>query len=334
MLLPLATGPAHAGQAAAPGAGLATGSISFDRLHYLLGESRVDAINADGSDERTIVDDALYPLWSPDGTKLLFERDTTLWVLTSSRVATRITHRGAAVGAGTATWAPDGSALAYETHAGDGGLVRVVPAAGGRSRVLGRGDSPAWSPDGKWIAFVRRGWLCVIRPDGAGLRRLSKTGPTDGHQEGEPRWSPDSRRISYWRLSAEAGYSSLRVISVDGKDRRQLTNPISHLGASAWAPNGEEIAFASERKLELVSSSGGPRREVAEGLIDDYAWSPDGFAIVYVGGPGADDEDLLVVSRDGAVTQKVLDVDDATAAVSNVQWLPRPTEQLPHALRR
>jgi TolB protein len=97
---------------------------------------------------------------------------------------------------GAPAWSPDGTRMAL---IGDG--LEVVRASGaGRRQLTPPGfrlelvdaAGPAWSPDGRWIAFSAYGRtndpdtrdLYVIRPDGSGLRRLTRT-PAD---ESSPSW--------------------------------------------------------------------------------------------------------------------------------------------------
>lgn len=92
------------------------------------------------------------PTWSPDGSRLAFNR------FDKGKSGIHVANR-------------DGS-----------GLRRITP---GRINV----SDPAWSPDGAWIAFVRtdgHGDLYVIHPDGTGLRQLTRTNA----REFTPAWMP------------------------------------------------------------------------------------------------------------------------------------------------
>ena len=61
-----------------------------------------------------------------------------------------------------------------------------------RTIVATAGQTPAWSPDGAWLAYVRipDGVLVLIRPDGSGMRIVRGHGVHPGVS-----WSPDSRWI-------------------------------------------------------------------------------------------------------------------------------------------
>ena len=101
----------------------------------------------------------------------------------------------------------------------------VVNADGSNRRQVARyavGSNPAWSPDGRRIAFRRSigppvggsADLYVVNADGSGLRRLTR------HAENVPRsfaWSPDGRTIAF--LHNREVY----IVKADGSDERRLT---------------------------------------------------------------------------------------------------------------
>jgi Tol biopolymer transport system component len=101
-------------------------------------------------------------------------------------------------------WSPDGTRIAFikslfvpaqpdvALKSADVWTVGV----GGRSRRgLTRNDSdssPAWSPDGRRLAFVRGDGVCLVRRDGSGRVRIAR-----GDDPAEPAWSPDGRRLAF-----------------------------------------------------------------------------------------------------------------------------------------
>ncbi len=78
-----------------------------------------------------------------------------------------------------------------------GGLVNITSNAG----TSDSDDDPAWSPDGRMIAFVRAdesgegtgSFIYLMNADGTGVRRL----PNTGFNAANPTWSPDGTRIAF-----------------------------------------------------------------------------------------------------------------------------------------
>ena len=111
------------------------------------------------------------------------------------------------------TIAPNGSALAYskESENGDAEYVWTIPldprtglAAGPERRVSTvPGDTPAFSPDGKWIAFGRSdslGQSLAVVPLSGGPARILAT--ISGNDIGSINWTPDSKALYF-----SAGFS-------------------------------------------------------------------------------------------------------------------------------
>jgi Tol biopolymer transport system component len=201
--------------------------------------------------------------------------------------------------------------------------IYVMNADGSGLRNLTRAPSddldPAWSPDGRAIAFVQEcmprpgdpQWRCggtylyVVNADGSGLRRLTTV---RGHAL-TPSWSADGKTIRY------GGY----LVYADGSGRKKLhevriwTNRNIALDG-VWSPDGQRIAAVSvahspiegrnPTKLGLwVTNADGSnaRRVAAKATEGDPAWSPDGRRIAFRRfGIGRVNSDLYVVNADGS----------------------------------
>jgi Tol biopolymer transport system component len=108
--------------------------------------------------------------------------------------------------------------------------------AGGLNEIF-----PAWSPDGKRIAFetttdvyvgFRR--VYVIDADCSDKTFLAKTPATPQGNFATPSWSPDGKKIAF---TANDG---IHVINVDGTGETQLTENLgTHEWSPTWQPNGE-----------------------------------------------------------------------------------------------
>src|SRR5215208_2435770 len=145
------------------------------------------------------------------------------------------------------TMDPDGSHIRQITHPPKGWLDNL----------------PAWSPDGKRIAFQRRksdeskSQIMVVNPDTGNTRTVV---PCTGRcvNASDPNFSPDSRSIAYSRRVAPTNvqdppegklYSAIFIVGLDGKNSHQVTStPKRHKGQlgtetgdPALSPNGKML---------------------------------------------------------------------------------------------
>ena len=141
-----------------------------------------------------------------------------------------------------------------------GGLL-VTPAFGLGSRLLdlinGKstpGDvlTPAWSPDGRKLAFVSRrdgnSDIYAMNADGSAQENLTRQPANDSH----PSWSPDGRRIAF--VSRRDGNSEIYVMNADGSGLRNVTRTRSNDLDPAWSPDGRAIAFVREIQKKCAPS--------------------------------------------------------------------------------
>jgi TolB protein len=136
---------------------------------------------------------AEYPVWSPDGNRLLFNGlhngSFDIWTVEADGSGLRDLTPQPSLEY-SATWSPDGSEIVFGSNRASesqlGGDIFAVDVETRKIRRLtaeqGGNYAPAWSPDGRWIAFNsnRDGntEIYIMRPNGTGQRRLT-TAPQD-----------------------------------------------------------------------------------------------------------------------------------------------------------
>ena len=107
---------------------------------------------------------------------------------------------------------------------------------------------PAWSPDGKWIAFSMRGDIWKV-PAGGGEAVAITQGPA---YHFEPAWSPDGTRLAFTYEKPAAGQDKsnleIGIVSVEGgAEQPAISNPAVDL-QPAWSRDGKSLYFVSARE--------------------------------------------------------------------------------------
>lgn len=146
----------------------------------------------------------------------------------------------------TPSWSPGGTRIAFvrPTRSGEEPpfALSVVSPSGHKLRTVyttRRGhyiDAPAWSPDGKLIAFSRTASrIEVIGADGTGRHVLYKS--TGGSAANSPVWSPDGTKIAF--DTEGSADPQVMVMNADGSG----AHAIAHGRRPSWSPDGTKIAF-------------------------------------------------------------------------------------------
>jgi TolB protein len=174
-----------------------------------------------------------------------------------------------------------------------------------------RSTLPAYSPDGKRIAFTcevqGKLQICVMDEGGKNVRQLTEE---PGYNRA-PAWSPDGKRIAF--ISNRDRNSEVYVMDADGANPVNLTNDPGFDGDPAWSPDGKQIAFVSGRTedkalcLCVMDADGNNVRDLKVNISRaGYvypAWSPDGKRIAYAGTADKALEVFVYDTAGGAPTQ-------------------------------
>jgi dipeptidyl aminopeptidase/acylaminoacyl peptidase len=156
-------------------------------------------------------------------------------------------------------------------------------------------EQPAWSPDGRFIAFTAGPYgamdIYLVDRRGRFARRL-----TDGAlARGQPAWSPDGTRIAY--RSEGAG---IRLVALDGrrpiaagegeKAPALIAEALGMARQPAWSPDGRRLAYSTDEgspgrfRIAVLEVESG-RRQLFTGDPERNdchpAWSPDGRRIAF-----------------------------------------------------
>ena len=194
-------------------------------------------------------------------------------------------------------WPWAGSTVAIVAPDDDGqALLLLDPSTRGPLRTLAAGfeeiAAPAWSPDGRELAFAARrdgNWdLYLVHGDGSELRRLTAHAAFDGW----PAWSPDSGSLAF--VSHRDGVQAVYRIDLAAGEggAARLSGGDGPAIEPAWSPDGHWVAYAAwsdgAYRLEATRLDGGEQRVLAEpgdGPDRDLrapAWSPDGGRLAWL----------------------------------------------------
>ena len=189
--------------------------------------------------------------------------------------------------------------------------IYVVNADGSfRLRLARNGRTPAWSPDGRTIAFFSGSKIYLMNADGSEHRPLTTLQP--GRMPNLA-WSPDGRKLAFLYSSCGQYCFNLYVMNSDGSGLRNLTSKLvagGGFGAGlasdpVWSPDGRKIAFvrlSNRLGVYVVNVDGSGMRNLTPKPVGTYAspaWSPDGRKIAFVS-LRDDNSEVYVMNANGS----------------------------------
>jgi TolB protein len=232
-------------------------------LAVVAGREQLFVANLDGSKPVQITRDDYNhedPAWSPDGKKIAF-----VSMKDGLEVIAIMDPDGSHVEALTPrtvraihpNWAPGSAKLAYCTDddlkppAKNASEIDVIDLRTRKITTLisgGVNTYPAWSPDGKQLAFRRilgelNSEVFLANSDGSDARNLTNHPAFDGW----PSWSPDGNQIAF--ASNRNSSYQIFVMKPDGTDVLLVANTEGRATAPVWSRDGATIYFSNCRNV-------------------------------------------------------------------------------------
>lgn len=204
---------------------------------------------------------------------------------------------------GYVAFSPDGTSIAYSSDRSGRLEIYVEGLAEGSTatsltRGAGQAIQPAWSPDGRYVAYhdLAANGVWVVPSRGGAIRQIADVGA-------RPTWSPDGTRIVFQSRSPAdlnpggsfGSESTIWIADVDGRQPpRALTRPgqpVGSHGMPQWWPGTSRIAFAvapaagvglGAALWTVDTESGALRRLYAhERLGSEFVVAPDGRGVLF-----------------------------------------------------
>jgi len=168
-------------------------------------------------------------------------------------------------------------------------------------------SDPAWSPDGKQIAFVsnrdNQDQLYLMNTDGSNPKNIS---PNPNQSDRLPLWSPDGQHILFESYFSAGSKWDIWVMNADGTNPKNLSGDhILDNGRMSWSPDSKHFAFSGSTEagdaIRVMDIDGSQAAALTPKNSQDFdpIWSPDGKQIAFIRGTRGS-QDIWLMNTDGS----------------------------------
>jgi Tol biopolymer transport system component len=226
-------------------------------------------------------------------------------------------------GSSKPSFSPDGNEIAYSWERENQDGVDIYIKEIGTEKPLqlthdfGYNFFPAWSPDGRYIAFAHSGGaehpgIYLVPTLGGPPRKLIEL-PNAQSCKPIPSWSPDGKFLIFSDKSS-SNPCTVNELSLEDLKVRRLSappDPSNGDGSATYSPDGNTIAFVRNTKdvedIYLMPAPGGEAHRLTfdNRLILGVTWTPDSKELVYASNRGGANFGLWRVSASGGAPERV-----------------------------
>ena len=197
---------------------------------------------------------------SPTGKRMVLEARGEIFTVPVENGDARNLTRSSNAADRRPLWSPDGKEIAwFSDKDGQGYALYITDQEGTKEpRKISLGESklawePAWSPNGKYMAFVDNAVrVKVLELASGNITTIDTAGTNMDRGNMGPVWSPDSKWLAY-STSASNNFRRIMVWSADSKQTRPLTDPMADAISPAWDMNGRYLYFLASTDVALGS---------------------------------------------------------------------------------
>jgi TolB protein len=255
------------------------------------GDKEINVINREGQDVKRLTNSPGLdesPRWHPEQETLAYVSEVEeengggseiYSIALENGKIDQVTFDGPAEELGD--WSPDGEWLIFYNlePEEEQGLWLRNPAGVNLLRLTEGNDShPVWSPDGKYIAFVRQQddtqaiYLGQPAKGGSWEDGVEETRLTYwGFDDYSPAWHPNSKNLAF--VSTRDGNPEIYIMQADGAEQRRLTSNNTKDVSPVWSPSGKQLAFVTHlygsADILVMNADGSEQRRLTKNGGDD-----------------------------------------------------------------